>query len=211
MPSSQSSADDEVHLSSTQVTPRAVTKTSSAKISATSTIARSSLVASTSSVSFGSSNDHPAGRHGVYNSLQPNLPVHVEIDESVASPSVKNATENCTSSSSPQSAVNSVILPTLIEAPGATPTQLLIPVPDTRAGSDQQALSQQLSFPNVSILGQSTVPVSLSSNDDPLRTPPRPFIEDHTSKTGNNQLSITPVTCLSLSLLSSPLLSSVDG
>ena len=195
-----STADDGINLSSGQVTPaRVVAKTSSAKISATSTAARSSLVASTSNVTFGSSSSNEqssASGHsatGVYNSLPSSLsglPVHVEIDESLGNTSCKGTGENCTSSSSPQSAVNSVILPTLIEAPGATPTQLLIPVPDTRAGSDQQALSQQLSFPNVSVLGPSTVPVSSSCNDDPLRTPPRPFIEDHTSKTGNNQASI---------------------
>lgn len=202
VPSSSNAPNDDIHLS-TQ--PATVTKTSSARSSATSTTVRSSLVAATSSVTFGASSDQvdrPSNTIVGYNSLQSSHPVLVEIEDAVSSSSngSKGAPENCTSSSSPQSTANSVILPTLIEAPGATPTQLLIPVPDTRAGTDQQPLSQQLSFPNVSILGQSAVPVSSSSNDDPLRTPPRPFIEDHTSKTGNNSTSIVTcsVTCVSL-------------
>jgi hypothetical protein len=101
-------------------------------------------------------------------------------------------------------ATPSVILPTLIETADVQGEETaVIPtvVPTTDSGETQP--TQQLSFPDVSqtseeesiaVIGSERVvdgvlmnmsdPVPTTISDDPLRTPPRPEIEDRTSATG---------------------------
>lgn len=97
------------------------------------------------------------------------------------------------------------ILPTLIE-PVERAGEPVIPAIQNL---DKNAEQPPLSFPNVSQDQESAViPVSPKNfdpdvapvtSDDPLRTPPRPMIEDKTAATGKYQMSIgrIPDNCLS--------------
>ena len=98
---------------------------------------------------------------------------------------------------------SSVILPTLIETAEVQGEEAaVIPTVVTTTDSGDQT-TQQLSFPDVSqqneeesiaVIGSERVvdgvvinmsdPVPTTISDDPLRTPPRPEIEDRTSATG---------------------------